>query len=462
MSDALTQLKTLLDDGCYLADADSLQYYGRDWTKLYTPAPSAVVFPKSIEQVQAIVKWANEHKIGLVPSGGRTGLSGGACACNQEVVVSFEKMAAIKDFNPIDNTIVCEAGVVTERLKHAAEEYDRFFPVDFASKGSSQIGGNIATNAGGVNVLRYGPTRNWVAGLKVVTGMGEILNLNYDLVKNNTGYDLRQLWIGSEGTLGFVVEATLWLSPKPKASSVMVLAVEDMASIMPIFERFTKSLTLNAFEFFSDIAIGPMLKEGRVTRPFETIADYYVLIDFENAHEQDEAEALSAFEECAENGWLLDGVISQNESQKQSLWQLREGISESLAPLTPYKNDLAVHTSKMPKFSEQLLAMVNKEYPDFTVVLFGHIGDGNIHLNILKPKEMTETEFFAKCHEADAHIFALIQQFGGSVSAEHGVGLLKKDFLSVCKSEAEIGLMKGIKKVFDPNGIMNPGKVFEV
>ncbi|BCQ65608.1 hypothetical protein PBOI14_73580 [Pseudomonas sp. Boi14] len=214
----IDELKTLVEPGKVLTDADSLNAYGKDWTKHFAPAPTAIVFPKTIEQVQAIVRWANQHKVALVPSGGRTGLSAAAVAANGEVVVSFDYMNQILDLNLTDRTAVCQPGVVTEQLQNLAQENGLYYPVDFASAGSSQIGGNIGTNAGGIKVIRYGMTRNWVAGMKVVTGKGDLLELNKDLIKNATGYDLRQLFIGAEGTLGFVVEATMRLDRARRTS----------------------------------------------------------------------------------------------------------------------------------------------------------------------------------------------------------------------------------------------------
>ena len=219
-------------------DADSLQIFGKDWTKVYEPKPTAIVFPGTAADVQAIVKLANQHGLALVPSGGRTGLSGGAVATNGEVVVAFDRMNRIVDFNPIDRQVVCEPGVVTEQLQLFAEDKGLFYPVDFASSGSSQIGGNVATNAGGIKVIRYGLTRDWVSGMKVVTGSGELLELNHGLVKNATGYDLRHLFIGSEGTLGFIVELTMSLATAPVDPTVLVLAVDDMDSAMQVLQCF--------------------------------------------------------------------------------------------------------------------------------------------------------------------------------------------------------------------------------
>jgi FAD/FMN-containing dehydrogenase len=282
----IEELKTLVEPGKLLTDADSLNTYGKDWTKHFAPAPLAIAFPKSIEQVQAIVRWANQHKVALVPSGGRTGLSAGAVAANGEVVVAFDYMNQILDFNEFDRTAVCQPGVVTKQLQMFAEDKGLYYPVDFASAGSSQIGGNIGTNAGGIKVIRYGMTRNWVAGLKVVTGTGELLELNKDLIKNATGYDMRQLFIGAEGTLGFVVEATMRLDRAPKNLTAMVLGTPDFDSIMPVLHAFQGKLDLTAFEFFSDKALAKIMARGDVPPAFETDCPFYALLEFEATTEE--------------------------------------------------------------------------------------------------------------------------------------------------------------------------------
>ncbi|AIS10445.1 FAD-linked oxidase [Pseudomonas chlororaphis subsp. aurantiaca] len=458
----IDELKTLVEAGKVLTDADSLNAYGKDWTKHFAPAPSAIVFPKSIEQVQAIVRWANRHKVALVPSGGRTGLSAAAVAANGEVVVSFDYMNQILDLNLTDRTAVCQPGVVTEQLQNRAEENGLYYPVDFASAGSSQIGGNIATNAGGIKVIRYGMTRNWVAGLKVVTGKGDLLELNKDLVKNATGYDLRQLFIGAEGTLGFVVEATMRLERAPNNLTAMVLGTPDFDSIMPVLHAFQGKLDLTAFEFFSDKALAKILGRGDVPAPFETDCPFYVLLEFEASNEDVANDALATFEHCVEQGWVLDGVMSQSEQQLQNLWKLREYISETISHWTPYKNDISVTVSKVPAFLKDIDAIVAQNYPDFEVVWYGHIGDGNLHLNILKPDELSKDEFFAKCATVNKWVFETVEKYNGSISAEHGVGMTKRDYLTYSRSPVEIDYMKAVKAVFDPNGIMNPGKIFAV
>ncbi|MFK5733457.1 FAD-binding oxidoreductase [Pseudomonas urmiensis] len=456
----IDELMTLVDPGKVLTDPASLEAYGKDWTKHYPPAPSAIVLPKTTEQVQAIVAWANKHKVALVPSGGRTGLSAGAVAANGEVVVAFDYMNQILAFNEFDRTVVCQPGVVTRQLQQFAEDNGLYYPVDFASSGSSQIGGNIGTNAGGIKVIRYGMTRNWVAGLKVVTGKGELLELNKDLIKNATGYDLRQLFIGAEGTLGFVVEATMRVDRAPRNLTAMVLGTPDFDSIMPVLHAFQGRLDLTAFEFFSDKALAKVMGRGDVPPPFATDCPFYALLEFEALTEDVANDALATFEHCVEQGWVLDGVMSQSETQLKNLWKLREYISETISHWTPYKNDISVTVSKVPAFLREIDAIVGQHYPDYEVVWYGHIGDGNLHLNILKPDDMSKDDFFASCAKVNKWVFEIVERYNGSISAEHGVGMTKRDYLGYSRSAHEIACMKAIKAVFDPNGIMNPGKIF--
>tara|TARA_R110001592_G_scaffold361123_1_gene671031 strand:- start:1579 stop:2991 length:1413 start_codon:yes stop_codon:yes gene_type:complete len=458
----ISELQAIVGNDKVRSDAEILLSHGRDWTKVHTPAPLAVVFPRTTSEVQAVVKLANQLEFAIVPSGGRTGLSGGAVAANGEVVVSFDYMSHISDFDPIDRTVVCQAGVITEQLQNFAEEHALFYPVDFASAGSSQIGGNIATNAGGIKVIRYGMTRDWVAGLKVVTGNGDMLELNRGLLKNNAGYDLRQLFIGAEGTLGLIVEATMQLTRPPKNLTAFVLGVEDFSGIMSLFNRFQAEMDLTAFEFFSEQALQKVVAHSKVPRPFESTCPYYALLEFECLNDEVEAQAMALFEACVEEGWVTDGVMSQSLEQLKNLWRLREDISETISKWTPYKNDISTIISRVPDFLESVEALVSAQYPDFEIIWFGHIGDGNLHLNILKPDDMDKDEFFDKCGTVSVGVFEIVAKFGGSVSAEHGVGLLKKAYLPYSRSETEIALMRQIKQVFDPKGIMNPGKIFDL
>jgi glycolate oxidase subunit GlcD len=442
-------------------DADTLKTYGKDWTKHFTANPTAVAFPRTTDQVRELVLWARENKKALVPSGGRTGLSAAAYATQGEVVVSLEKMNKIIELNTLDQTLQCEAGVITEKIQQYAAEHDFYYPVDFAARGSSQIGGNVATNAGGIKVIRYGLTRQWVTALKVVTGTGDILELNKSLVKNATGYDLRQLFIGSEGTLGIITEVTLALAKKPKDLVVLVMGTNDLNSIMQIYTRFKSQFTLIAYEMFTDIALKYVTAQGHAPAPFATPAKYYVLLELE--HESDEyiEKALELFSELSDQGLVIDGTVSQSPKQSADLWKLRENITESTSHKQPYKNDVSVRVSKVPQFLVEMSAIIQKEHPSFEVVWFGHVGDGNLHINILKPDDLSSEEFVKRCKTVDKIMFQMIEKLGGSISAEHGVGLVKKPFLHHTRSAAEISFMKQIKSVFDPDHIMNPGKIFD-
>lgn len=457
----LEQLHSILDSNRVLTDDASLLEYGRDWTKNIDPKPSAIVFPKNTEEVVAIVKWAVKEKMALVPSGGRTGLSGGALATNSEVVVSFEKMNRILDFNETDQVLSVEAGAITETIQNYAIENGFYFPVDFASRGSSQIGGNVATNAGGIKVLRYGLIRNWVTGLEAVTGTGEVLMLNNSLIKNATGYDLRHLLIGSEGTLALVTKVSLALTQKPNEPVVFLFAVEDLDAVMKVYHAFRSRLPILAFEMFTERCLKYVLKHhADLKRPLENQQPYYLLVELEHAGSNIESDALEIFAQGLEKGWIQDGVQSQSPTQAKELWRLREDISEATSPYSPYKNDISVRISKVPEFLTRMSTILDKEYPDFEACWFGHIGDGNLHINILKPEKLSSADFVKSCQKVDEKMFSMIESLGGSVSAEHGVGLTKKPFLHHTRSRVEIELMRGIKKVFDPHGILNPGKLF--
>ena len=440
-------------------DPAMLESHGQDWTRFRKPAPVAVAFPGSVVQVCKLVKVAAQALIPLVPSGGRTGLSGGAVAAQGEVVVSFDRMHSILDFDQVDRTVTVEAGVVTAAVQDLAQQNGLYYPVSFASEGSSQIGGNIATNAGGIRVLKYGLTRDRVVGLKVVTGQGEVLDLNRGLIKNASGYDLRHLFVASEGTLGLIVEATLKLVDPPPPGKVMLLGIESMDALMKVFASLREALELSAFEFFTDKALHHVRHANNLPAPFATPCPLYVITEFDCADERAEERAIACFDYCAGQGWLADGVISQSDKQIKDLWRYREGISESISHFPPYKNDLSVRVSRVPQFLARMDALMNEISPDFEVVWYGHIGDGNLHLNILKPEDQALSEFESRSHGISEKIFALTQEVGGSISAEHGIGLLKQPWLDRTCSEAEIKYMQQIKQVFDPAGILNPGKL---
>ncbi len=305
-------------------------------------------------------------------------------------------------------------------------------------------------------MIRYGLTRDWIAGLRVVTGSGDLLDCNHGLVKNATGYDLRHLFVGSEGTLGFIVEADVRLAPAPAPQSVMLLGVTEFPRLIDVLSLLHSAVALSAFEFFSELSLQKVVAYRDLTRPLAEAAPFYALVEFDTA---DLEPAMAAYEAAVGEGWVGDGVVSQSEGQAAALWALREGISESIAPFTPYKNDLSVRVSVLPEFLGQVDDLVADSYPGIEVCWYGHIGDGNLHLNILKPPELPPAEFYARCHAISPRLFELVARHDGSVSAEHGVGLLKREFLGYTRSAAEIEIMRALKRVLDPNQVMNPGKL---
>lgn len=434
-----------------------LHHFGQDWTRFHDPRPSVIFYPDNIEQVQTIMRVAHAHEQPVVPSGGRTGYSAGAVATCGEWVISLVRLNQIGEFNAIDRTVTVGAGVITEQLQIFAEEQGLIYPVDFASAGSSHIGGNIATNAGGIKVLRYGLTRDYVMGLTVVTADGGLLQLNKGLVKNATGPDLRHLMIGSEGILGIIVAAEIKLIQPPPPQMVMLLSLSDLAAVMATFTTAHSQLQLSSFEFFSDRALHRVMSHRGLTNPFDAIHPFYVLLEFD----EDETAAMAIFEQGLAQGHITDGIIAQSLEQAGQLWQYREGISESIAEFTPYKNDISVKISLVTDFMQRLDALLMKEYPDFETIWFGHIGDGNLHLNILKPEGLSVADFKQQCEAVNDHVYGLIADLDGSISAEHGVGLLKKPYLGYSKSIEEINFIKALKNSFDPKGILNPGKVID-
>lgn len=441
-------------------DPSDLAEYGKDWTKVYAPAPGAVAFPRTTAEVSRLLRLCHEHAVAVVPSGGRTGLAGGAVAPNGELVVTLSRMRRLDPVDRLGATVRVQAGAVTEAVHRHCAEHGLTWPVDFASKGSSTVGGNIATNAGGVKVIRYGLTRNWVLGLEVVLASGDVLELNGALEKNNTGADLRQLFIGSEGTLGIVTEATLKLARLPERLHVFVFAVDGLAGVLRLFrEARSAPLTISAYEFFTDRCLARLRRHRNVKPPFAEPASHYVLLEVEGAS----ADALEAWTTTVfERGLATDGVLAQHSTQAAELWTLREGISESLSATgLPHKNDVALPIAALEAFAAELDALVAARYPGFEVCLFGHIGDGNLHVNVMKPDDLSKEAFLARTKELDPEMFALVKKHRGSISAEHGIGLLKKPYLGYSRSPEELALLRALKRTLDPKGILNPGKIVD-
>lgn len=441
-------------------DEADLREYGKDWTKVYPPRPSAIAFPRTTDEVSRVVKLCAEHGVAIVPSGGRTGLAGGAVAANGELVLSMSRMRRIDPVEMLGMTVRVQAGAVTEAVHQHCAPHGLTWPVDFASKGSSHVGGNIATNAGGVKVIRYGLTRQWVLGLEVVLASGEVALLNGALEKNNTGFDLRQLFIGSEGTLGIITEATLKLTRLPGKLDVFLFGVTGIDAVLSLFRDARRApFTIMAYEFFTQACLERVRKHRALRPPFAEAHPCYVLLEVENAApEAIETWVSSLFE----RGLVSDGTLAQHSSEAASLWALREGISESLSATgLPHKNDVALPIANLEAFCSELDRVFRDRYADWEICLFGHIGDGNLHINVMKPDALPKEEFFKLTKEADHEMFRLVRAHGGSISAEHGIGLLKKDYLSYSRSPVELELLRSVKRAVDPQGILNPGKIFD-
>ena len=441
-------------------DPGDLAEYGRDWTRVVEPAPCAIALPRTTDEVARLVKLCAAHGVAVVPSGGRTGLAGGAVAARGELVVSLGRMRAMHEVDVVGGTVRVQAGAVTQAVHEHCAPHGLTWPVDFASKGSSTIGGNIATNAGGVKVIRWGLTRQWVLGVEAVLANGEVLEDKGGLEKNNTGLDLRQLFIGSEGTLGIVTAATLKLARLPRKLEVLLFAVDDLAGVVRLFrETRAAPFVLSAYEMFTDKCQARVLAHRKLRAPLASSSSHYVLVELEDAPRAPLEEWIGSL---LDRGLVRDGVLGQNATEARDLWALRESISESLSATGfPHKNDIALPIAALEAFCAELKALFARRYPSFEVCLFGHIGDGNLHVNVMKPADAEKSAFVAKIKEADRDMFDLVRKYGGSISAEHGVGLLKKAWLGWSRSPAEIATMRAVKRALDPQNLLNPGKIFD-
>ncbi|MFO0572893.1 MAG: FAD-binding oxidoreductase [Polyangia bacterium] len=465
-----------------LDEADRIEY-GRDWTRTYAPAPSAVAFPRSGAEVATLLRLCSQHRVPVVPSGGRTGLAGGAVAASGELVLSLSRMNTIGPVDEIAQTVRVQAGAVLQAVHERCAEHGLLWPIDLAAKGSCQIGGNLATNAGGVKVLRYGLTRQWVLGLQVATASGELLELNGALEKNNTGTDLRQLFIGSEGTLGVITEATLKLVRQPAALYVLLFQLPDLQAVLRLFRAARRApLVLQAFEFFTQRCLELVCAQRGLRLPFpppgpelapssDGSRPCYALVELEGAAaaagslaSADLAALETWFGEVLDSGLALDGVLAQSAQQAAELWAYRESISESLSRAghgIVHKNDVALPVASLVPFCAEVESFFAAHYPGWPVFTFGHIGDGNLHINVLKPEGLPTAEFRARTSEVDRDLFERVRAHRGSISAEHGIGLLKKAYLRYSRTPAELALLRAIKSALDPNGILNPGKIFD-
>jgi|CXWL01.1.fsa_nt_gi FAD/FMN-containing dehydrogenase len=465
-------------------DDASLAAYGSDWTKL-PAAPAAVVLPASRDEVVTVVRLAAEHGQPLVPAGGRTGLAGGAVASAGSVVVALDRMARILDLDPVGRLLRVEAGAVTAAVQAHAAAHDLFFPMSFASAGSSTIGGNVATNAGGVRVVRWGMFRDHVAGLDVVTGNGDLLELGRGLVKDATGLDLMRLFLGSEGTLGIVVGATLRLASPPRPRATAMLALPRLTDLDRVFLAIRGAFVLEAFELVSARSLQAVIAHTGASLPFSTprlattraaatlaptldrsdsdpaLPAYALLVEVECLDDATWDRFLAVLGDLADAEVIGDAVPTRDAADTRRLWDLRERAAESLEPLGPRKYDLSVRVAQVAAFLPALERLLAGSFPGVDAAWYGHVGDGNLHLNVLPPTASREHALYlARLGDLDASVYDLVSRFGGSVAAEHGVGLLKRGWIGKSRSAAELAAMRGIKLVFDPRGIMNPGKSY--
>jgi D-lactate dehydrogenase (cytochrome) len=413
-------------------------------------------------EVSAICKLASEHKIALVPQGGNTGLVGGQTP-HGEVVVSMRRLDKIREIDAASNTMTCEAGVVLLVAQQKAASIDRLFPLSLAAEGSCTIGGNLSTNAGGTAALAYGAAREMALGLEVVLADGRILNLLSKLKKDNTGYDLRNLFIGAEGTLGFITAATLKLFPRPRAIETAFVGLKSPAQALKLL-TLSQSIaagSLTSFELLADIAVDFSVRHGiDVRNPMASRHPWYVLMELSSSHDDARSALESILAQGLEDGILDDAVIAASLSQRQAFWKLRDEMSAAQKPEGgSIKHDISVPVAAVPDFIAEADAAVAKLIPGARPVPFGHLGDGNIHYNVSQPVGGNAADFLARWHEVNAVVFEIVMRMGGSISAEHGIGVLKRDELPDVKDKIAIELMRGIKAMLDPLGIMNPGKV---
>jgi FAD/FMN-containing dehydrogenase len=448
-----------------LVAPDDVEPYIQDWRGAFRGAALAVACPGTTDEVELVVRACREAGSPVVPQGGNTGMCGGAIpdASGRAVVVAMRRMHRVLDVDAVNDAMTVEAGCVLHHVQEAASAADRYFPLSLAAEGSCQIGGNLATNAGGINVLRYGNARDLVLGLEVVLPDATVWNGLRALRKDNRGYDMKQIFVGAEGTLGIITRAVLKLFPKPASRVSAWLALADPAAAVAVLERLRARCAdeLVAYELIGRACVDLVLAHVPSARdPFRQQHAWYVLLDFAGAVSEhalrEKLETLLAEE--ADRGDLADAVIAQSLAQREDLWRLRESIPEATRATGPaLRSDIAVAVSDIPEFVARATAAVHATMPGVRVVCFGHVGDGNLHFNVLPPALSGARADWAK--PLYPMLYDVVDALRGSFSAEHGVGQAKRGELRRYKSEAEIAMMQTLKQAFDPMNLMNPGKI---
>ena len=457
----------LIGEANVLTSPDDQAPFLTEWRDLYRGITQMVLRPGSTKEVSAVMRYAYENDLKIVPQGGNTGLVGGQIPqeTGDEIVLSLSRLNKIREVDPAGFTITIESGVVLETLQNEAEKVDRLFPLSLGAQGSCQIGGNISTNAGGTAVLAYGNTRDLVLGLEVVLPTGEIWNGLRTLRKDNTGYDLKQLFIGGEGTLGVITAAALKLFPKPKKLEAAFVGLADPQAALKLFStaKAQAGPVLTGFEIMPRVGVEFCLKHLDGARdPLEGEHAWYVLMEFSSGSEAFPVRDLmeSILGEAFEAELVEDAAFAQNLSQVQDFWHIRHGMSEvQKAEGGSIKHDVSVPVAQIPDFLDKAIAAVEDFVPGCRPVPFGHLGDGNIHFNVSQPLGADKAAYLAKWDDMNTIVHGIVADFAGSISAEHGIGRLKRDLLKDVKSDIELDLMQRIKTAFDPRGLLNPGRV---
>ena len=449
-----------------ITDAETMHPYLGDWRGRYRGAARCVVRPGTTAEVSAIVRACSAAGVAMLPQGGNTSHCGASIPdkSGKTVLISLSRLNKVRAVDAANNTITVEAGCVLQNLQEAALAVDRLFPLSLAAEGSCQIGGNLSTNAGGVQVLRYGNARELVLGLEVVLPDGEVWNGLRGLRKDNTGYDLKQLFIGAEGTLGIITAAVVKLFPLPQSTATAWLAIASPQAAIGLLNGLQAAFgaMLTACELVSDISLGMVLKHiPGAQAPLEK-SPWYLLVELSGSGEEAALrDALATFLEPAlESGEISDAVLAQSVDQAKRLWNLRESISEAQKiEGFSIKHDISVPVSRIPEFLERAGAALQHAWPGIRIVAFGHVGDGNLHYNQSKPEAGENAAFIAAQPQVNEMVHDIVHQLGGSISAEHGIGQLKREEILRYKSPLEMQMMRTIKQAFDPRGLMNPGKV---
>jgi FAD/FMN-containing dehydrogenase len=467
MTDLVERIRSIVGPAGLIGSPEEIGPYTTDWRKRYVGTPLAVVKPASTGEVAAVVRACAEARTAIVPQGGNTGLCGAATpdASGSQIILNLSRMNRVRAVDTHNNTLTAEAGCVLATLQQAAEEAGRLFPLSLASEGSCEIGGNLSTNAGGTAVLRYGNARELVLGLEVVLPSGEIWDGLRGLRKDNTGYDLKQLFVGAEGTLGVITVAVLKLFPLPRSRATAVVALQDPESALGLLKRTLEEggERLTGFELFSDFCLSLVLRHFKdAVAPFARRFPHYVLMELSDTRPGNAVVDLTEgiLGAALEENSILDAAIAQSDAQARAFWKLREFISEAQAHEGPnIKHDVSIPISVIPEFIRKTDVELERAHPGVRMVTFGHVGDGNLHYNVSAPDGVAPELFLRQSAAINRIVHDSVTLFHGSISAEHGLGQLKREEIRRYKSPLELELMRRIKGALDPNGIMNPGKV---